>query len=79
MLYWAMSGLSRKPPSVTTPATPRCMSRATKMPPADAARASLRLSMTSTAPTGHCSTATRCGWSRFWNTPMGLRSSRAGM
>ena len=48
-------------------------------PPADAARASLRLSNTITAPSGHCSTATRCGCLRSRNTLSGFRSSRAGM
>jgi hypothetical protein len=47
---------------------PRCISRVTRMAPADAARASLRLSITSTAPGGHSSTALRCGWPRSWNT-----------
>ena len=74
-----ISGLSRKPPSVTTPATPRTMRRVTSMPPAEAARASLRLSITSTAPAGHCSTPMRCGWSGFRKTSSLLRSSRAGM
>ena len=46
---------------------------------ADAARAFLRLSNTSTAPGGHCSIATRCGCARSRKTPIGLRSSRAGM
>ena len=46
---------------------------------AEAARGSLRLSMTNTAPGGHSSTALRCGWLRSWNTLNGLRSSRAGM
>ncbi len=75
----AISPLSRKPPSVTTPATPRAISRVTRMPPAEAARASLRLSITITAPGGHSSIALRCGWAWLRNTPMSLRSSRAGM
>src|SRR4051812_18431658 len=41
--------------------------------------ASLRLSMTSTAPTGQSSIARRCGWERSRNTSSLLRSSRAGM
>jgi len=79
MAIWAISGESRKPPSVTTPATPRFIKRDTKMPPADAARASLRLSMTKIAPGGQVSTAARwgCAWSK--KTLIGLRSSRAGM
>jgi hypothetical protein len=75
----AISAASRKPPSVTTPATPRTSSRVTRIEPAEAARASLRLSITRTAPGGHSSTALRCGWPRSWNTVMGFRSSRAGM
>ena len=75
----AISGESRKPPSVTTPATPRFIKRVTRMEPADAARASLRLSMTSTAPSGQVSTATRCGCERSSNTLIVFRSSRAGM
>jgi hypothetical protein len=53
------------------------ISRDTRMPPAEAARASLRLSITITAPGGHSSTALRCGWPRSWNTEIGFRSSRA--
>src|SRR5215208_4294413 len=49
----AISAESRKPPSVTTPATPRAWRRPTRMPPAEAARASLRLSITITAPGRH--------------------------
>ena len=49
------------------------------MPPAEAARASLRLSTTNTAPGGQSSIALRCGCWRFSNTLIGLRSSRAGM
>src|SRR3546814_9979622 len=43
----AISAASRKPPSVTTPATPRIISREIRIEPAEAARASLRLSITS--------------------------------
>jgi hypothetical protein len=75
----AISGESRKPPSVTTPAAPRFISRDTRIPPAEAARGFLRLSNTSTAPGGHCSMAARCGCARSWNTLIGFRSSRAGM
>ena len=75
----AISGESRKPPSVTTPATPRFIRRDTRIEPADAARGSLRLSMTSTAPGGHSSTARRCGCARSWKTASVFRSSRAGM
>ena len=79
MASLAISGESRKPPSVTTPATPRFISRVTRIEPAEAARASLRLSITITAPGGHSSTALRCGCARSWNTLIGFRSSRAGM
>ena len=44
-----------------------------------AARASFRLSMTSTAPGGQSSIALRCGWARSRNTSSLFRSSRAGM
>ena len=57
------SSESRKPPSVTTPATPRFIS----LEPGsagEAARASLRLSITRTAPGGQSSIAARCGWVR---------------
>jgi len=74
-----MSAESRNPPSVTTPAAPRFISRVTRIEPADAARASLRLSITSTAPGGQSSIALRCGWPRSRNTSSLLRSSRAGM
>jgi tetratricopeptide (TPR) repeat protein len=50
-----------------------------RIEPAEAARASLRLSITITAPGGQSSTALRCGWARSWNTLSGFRSSRAGM
>ena len=43
------------------------------------ARASLRLSITMTAPGGQSSTALRWGWARSRNTLRGFRSSRAGM
>src|SRR5262249_7608950 len=79
MASFSMSGASRKPPSVTMPATPRTISRDTRIDPADAALASFRLSITSTAPGGHSSIALRWGWDQFWNTVIGLRSSRAGM
>ena len=75
----AISAESRKPPSVTTPATPRFIIRVTRIAPAEAARASLRLSMTMTAPGGQSSTALRCGWLRSRNTSSLFRSSRAGM
>jgi hypothetical protein len=44
------------------PATPHFISRVTRMEPAEAARGSLRLSMTNTAPGGQSSIALRCGW-----------------
>ena len=44
---------------------PRRISRATRMAPAEAARASLRLSTTSTTPSGHSSMALRWGWLRI--------------
>ena len=52
---------------------------ASAIEPADAARGSLRLSITITAPSGQSSIALRCGWDRSVNTLIGFRSSRAGM
>src|SRR5215467_15078988 len=57
----AIWGESRKPPSVTMPATPRFHSRVTRIPPAEAADALRRLSITKTWPGGHSSTPLRCG------------------
>ena len=58
---------------------PRTINRVTRIAPAEAARGSLRLSITSTAPGGQTSTALRCGCSGFLNTSIVFRSSRAGM
>ena len=75
----AIVAASRKPPSVTMPAPPRTISRVTRISPAEAALASLRLSITITWPGGQVSMATRCGWAGLRNSTSWLRSSRAGM
>ena len=72
----ADAGKSRKPPSVTTPATPRIFRRNAIMSPMHETRVSLPVDITSTAFGGHSSIARRCRLSFRWYSAMWPNSAQ---